>query len=158
MSIHEDARPSPQLTSPRKLRPSLRRRLPLFGLSVLLLAMSTVALFYSPLVGAAGVLLFGFGAFIAALRLFHARPTPPSSTGRASGPSTHSAVEYTGLRGLMSSILPWFTATGSVGREQSSFLRGAARPDGRAMGNCPGSVPAATSPAKRSTVPSLTHI
>jgi hypothetical protein len=73
MSIHEDARPSRYLTSPRRLRPSLRRRLPLFALSVLLLAMSTVALFYSPLVGVAGVLLFGFGAFIAALRLFHAR-------------------------------------------------------------------------------------
>jgi hypothetical protein len=73
MSLHEDARPSRQLTNPRKLRPSLRRRLPLFVLSVLLLGMSTVALFYSPLVGVAGVLLFGFGVLIAALRLFHSR-------------------------------------------------------------------------------------
>jgi hypothetical protein len=42
-------------------------------LSVLLLAMSIVALFYSPLAGAAGVILFGFAAFIGALRLFHPR-------------------------------------------------------------------------------------
>jgi hypothetical protein len=35
--------------------------------------MSMVALFYSLLAGLAGVLLFGFAAFIAALRLFHPR-------------------------------------------------------------------------------------
>jgi hypothetical protein len=60
-------------SAPRRLRPRLRRRLPLFVLSVLLLAMSIVALFYSPLVGIASVLFFGFAAIIAALRLFHPR-------------------------------------------------------------------------------------
>src|SRR5918996_3094998 len=64
---------SEPLNAPQTLRPSLRRRLPLSVLSVVLLAMSIVALLYSPLVGVAGVLLFGFAAFIAGLGLFHPR-------------------------------------------------------------------------------------
>jgi hypothetical protein len=61
------------MTGPRRLRPRLRRRLPLFVLSALLLALSVVALFYSPAAGIAGVLLFGFAAIVAGLRLFHPR-------------------------------------------------------------------------------------
>jgi hypothetical protein len=67
------ARMTEPLDVPRKLRPSLRRRLPLFVASVLLFAMSIVGLFYGPLVGVAGVLVFGFAAFTGALRLFHPR-------------------------------------------------------------------------------------
>jgi hypothetical protein len=55
------------------LRPRLRRRLPFFVVSVLLLALSVIALFYSPIVGAVGVLLFGFATANASLRLFHPR-------------------------------------------------------------------------------------
>jgi hypothetical protein len=55
------------------LRPRLRRRLPFFVVSVLLLALSVTALFFAPIVGAIGVLLFGFAAVNAGLRLFHPR-------------------------------------------------------------------------------------
>jgi hypothetical protein len=55
------------------LRPRLRRRLPYFVLSLLLLALCAVALAYSPIVGAIGVLLLGFATVNAALRLFHPR-------------------------------------------------------------------------------------
>ena len=55
------------------LRPRLRRRLPFFVLSLLVLALCAGALAYSPLVGVLGVLLFGFAAVNAGLRLFHPR-------------------------------------------------------------------------------------
>jgi hypothetical protein len=55
------------------LRPRLRRRVPFFVLTVLMLALSIAALFYAPVVGAIGVLLFGFATINAALRLFHPR-------------------------------------------------------------------------------------
>ena len=61
------------MSASRLLRPSLRRRLPFFVLSVLLLALSVVALFYAPVAGAIGVLLFGFATANASLRLFHPR-------------------------------------------------------------------------------------
>ena len=57
----------------RRLRPSLRRRLPFFVLSALLFAMSVVALRFTPIVGAVGVLVFGFALVNASLRLFHPR-------------------------------------------------------------------------------------
>ena len=57
----------------RVLRPGLRRRLPFFVLAVGLLALSVVTVFYNPLVGAIGILLFGFAAVNASLRLFHPR-------------------------------------------------------------------------------------
>ena len=57
----------------RRLRPSLRRRLPFFVLALLLFAMSVAALFFSPIVGAVGVLVFGFALANASLRLFHPR-------------------------------------------------------------------------------------
>ena len=57
----------------RRLRPSLRRRVPFFVLALLLFAMSVTALFFSPIVGAVGVLVFGFALANASLRLFHPR-------------------------------------------------------------------------------------
>ncbi len=57
----------------RILRPRLRRRVPFFVVSVLLLALSVTAVFFSPIVGAVGVLLFGFAVANASLRLFHPR-------------------------------------------------------------------------------------
>ena len=57
----------------RVLRPGLRRRLPFFVLAVGLLALSVVTVFYNPLVGAIGIVLFGFAAVNASLRLFHPR-------------------------------------------------------------------------------------
>ena len=57
----------------RVLRPRLRRRLPYFVLTVSLLALSIVAAFYNPIVGAIGIVLFGFGAVNASVRLFHPR-------------------------------------------------------------------------------------
>jgi hypothetical protein len=59
--------------NPQVLRPRLRRRLPFFALAVLLLALSVWALFYAPVIGAVGVLLFGFGTAVGALRLMHPR-------------------------------------------------------------------------------------
>jgi hypothetical protein len=59
--------------SARVLRPSLRRRVPFLVLAVVLLAMSVWGLFFAPLVGAVGVLLFGFGAVVGAIRLLHPR-------------------------------------------------------------------------------------
>jgi len=61
------------VNAPVVLRPRLRRRLPFFVLSVLLFALCIAALFFSPAVGAIGVLLFGFAAANASLRLFHPR-------------------------------------------------------------------------------------
>jgi hypothetical protein len=60
-------------SSPRVLRPRLRRRVPFFVVSVLLFALSVTALFFSPVVGAVGVALFGFAVANATLRLFHPR-------------------------------------------------------------------------------------
>lgn len=57
----------------RLLRPRLRRRIPFFVGALVLLAMSVVALFYNPVFGAIGVLLFGFATVNGALRLFHPR-------------------------------------------------------------------------------------
>jgi hypothetical protein len=57
----------------RVLRPRLRRRLPYFVLALAFLALSVVAAFYNPIVGAIGILLFGFAAVNAAFRLFHPR-------------------------------------------------------------------------------------
>lgn len=57
----------------RVLRPRLRRRLPFFVLAVGLLALSVVAAFYNPIVGAIGIALFGFAAVNASFRLFHPR-------------------------------------------------------------------------------------
>jgi hypothetical protein len=57
----------------RVLRPRLRRRIPFFVLAVGLLALSVVAAFYSPVLGAIGIVFFGFAAVNAALRLFHPR-------------------------------------------------------------------------------------
>jgi hypothetical protein len=62
-----------ELTAPRVLRPRLRRRLPFFVLGLLLFALSVVALFFSPIAGVIGVLLFGFAAVNGALRMFHPR-------------------------------------------------------------------------------------
>jgi hypothetical protein len=56
---------------PRRLRPRLRRRLPLFVASVLMLALCVAAAFSNPILGAVGILLFGFAAVNAGLRLFH---------------------------------------------------------------------------------------
>jgi hypothetical protein len=61
------------VTEPLVLRPRLRRRLPFFLLSVVLFALSLVALAFSPAAGAMGVLLFGFATANASLRLFHPR-------------------------------------------------------------------------------------
>ena len=58
---------------PRRLRPRLARRLAGFVLSLLLLALCVAALVSSPLLGAVGVLLFGFAAVSFGIRLFHAR-------------------------------------------------------------------------------------
>ena len=55
------------------LRPRLRRRVPFFVGAVLLLALSVWGLFYNPVFGAIGVLLFGFAAVNGALRLVHPR-------------------------------------------------------------------------------------
>jgi hypothetical protein len=55
------------------LRPALRRRLPFFLLSWLVFALCVAALFFNPLVGAVGVLLFGFAAVNATLRMFKPR-------------------------------------------------------------------------------------
>jgi hypothetical protein len=56
------------------LRPSLlRRRIPFFVLVVLFLALSVGALFYTPVIGAVGVLFTGFGTVNATFRLFHPR-------------------------------------------------------------------------------------
>jgi hypothetical protein len=57
----------------RQLRPSLGRRLPYLVGCVLALALCVAALFFSPLVAAAGVLLFGFAAVNAAVRMFNPR-------------------------------------------------------------------------------------
>jgi hypothetical protein len=57
----------------RVLRPSLRRRIPYFVLAVLLFALMVVGLLFSPLLGAIGVLMFGFAVINAVLRLFHPR-------------------------------------------------------------------------------------
>ena len=57
----------------RVLRPRLRRRLPYFALALALLALSVVAAFYNPIVGAIGIVLFGFAAANASFRLFHPR-------------------------------------------------------------------------------------
>jgi hypothetical protein len=59
--------------SARVLRPSLRRRVPFLVLALVLLVMSVWAVFFAPLIGAAGVLLFGFGAVVGAIRLVHPR-------------------------------------------------------------------------------------
>ena len=55
------------------LRPRLRRRVPYFVLAVLLLALCVAAAFSSPLIGAVGVVFFGFAAVNGAFRLFHPR-------------------------------------------------------------------------------------
>ena len=55
------------------LRPGLRHRLPFFVLSWLIFALCLTALFYNPLLGAVGVLLFGFAAANATLRMFKRR-------------------------------------------------------------------------------------
>jgi hypothetical protein len=57
----------------RVLRPRLRRRLPYFVLAVGFLALSVAAAFYNPIVGAIGIVLFGFAALNAGFRLFHPR-------------------------------------------------------------------------------------
>jgi hypothetical protein len=57
----------------RVLRPRLRRRLPYFVLAVGLLALSVGAAFYNLIVGAIGIVLFGFAAVNASFRLFHPR-------------------------------------------------------------------------------------
>jgi hypothetical protein len=57
----------------RVLRPRLRRRLPFFVGALALFAFSVVGMFYNPIVGAIGIVLFGFAAVNAALRLFHPR-------------------------------------------------------------------------------------
>lgn len=59
--------------TPQVLRPRLRRRVPYFVGALLLLALSVVGLFYNPVFGAIGVLLFGFATVNGALRLFHPR-------------------------------------------------------------------------------------
>jgi hypothetical protein len=61
------------LTAPRVLRPSLKRRVPYFVLAVLVLALMVAALFYTPILGAIGVLFFGFAVVNAGFRLFHPR-------------------------------------------------------------------------------------
>jgi hypothetical protein len=61
------------LIPPRLLRPGLRRRLPLFVLSVPVLALCVAGLFFSPIAGVVGVLLFGFAAVNAGIRLFNPR-------------------------------------------------------------------------------------
>jgi hypothetical protein len=58
--------------TPRELRPGLRRRLPFFVLSLALLVLCLVGLFYSP-AAIIGVLLFGFATANASLRLFKRR-------------------------------------------------------------------------------------
>jgi hypothetical protein len=55
------------------LRPSLRRRIPYFVLAVLLLGLMLVGLVYNAILGAVGVLIFGFAVVNGALRLFHPR-------------------------------------------------------------------------------------
>jgi hypothetical protein len=55
------------------LRPSLKRRIPYFVLALLLLALMVVGLVYNPILGAMGVLIFGFAVVNGALRLFHPR-------------------------------------------------------------------------------------
>ena len=55
------------------LRPSLRRRIPYFVLAAALLALMIAGLIYSPILGAIGVLIFGFAVVNATLRLFHPR-------------------------------------------------------------------------------------
>ena len=59
------------LTTERTLRPGLRRRVPFLVLSVLLLALSITGVFFAPVVGVVGVLLFGFATVNALYRMFN---------------------------------------------------------------------------------------
>jgi hypothetical protein len=61
------------VTQPQLLRPRLKRRLPFFVVSWLVFALCAVALFFNPVVGAIGVLVFGFAAVNASLRMFRTR-------------------------------------------------------------------------------------
>jgi hypothetical protein len=53
------------------LRPGLAARVIFFVLAVALLAMSVVSLFFNPVLGVIGVLIFGFATFNASFRLWH---------------------------------------------------------------------------------------
>ena len=57
----------------RVLRPRLRRRIPYFVGALAAFAFSVGAAFYNPIVGALGIVFFGFATVNAALRLFHPR-------------------------------------------------------------------------------------
>jgi hypothetical protein len=57
----------------RVLRPSLKRRVPFFVLALLLFALMVAGLVFNALIGAVGVLVFGFAVVNGALRLFHPR-------------------------------------------------------------------------------------
>ena len=72
----------------RVLRPRLRRRLPYFVGALALFAFSVVGVFYNPIVGALGIVLFGFAAVNAALRLFHPRSYATELGPTASASST----------------------------------------------------------------------
>jgi hypothetical protein len=55
------------------LRPALGARVVFFVLAVALLALSAVGVFFNPISGVLGVLIFGFATVNATLRLFHPR-------------------------------------------------------------------------------------
>jgi hypothetical protein len=57
----------------KALRPRLRRRLPFVVLAVGLFALSVVAVFYNPIVGAIGIVRFCFAADNTSFRLSHPR-------------------------------------------------------------------------------------
>jgi hypothetical protein len=61
------------MASTKNGRRRRRRGLPFFVLAMLLLALSIVALAYSPVAGIVGVLVFGFTAVNAGVRLLHPR-------------------------------------------------------------------------------------